>query len=283
MKEDKKYYDEYEIDLREYIILLWENKWSIIGLFIIAILGTGLITQFYLSPIYQTEATIQLSNIDKLYSNPESVRQIIKSSKLIAPIIDENELDYSDARLNSYIENNISVSKITDRQIRLSVKNGEPNSTLNITNDIIHKFSQRSEEVFEKHLSRQKENIADLQREIENIDERIISINQEINKLKNSKFESVEKSILINEQINLLNLLYNQKNEYQNKVRELENKINRFYSLEILNEPYLPEKPISPNTKLNIAIAGVLAIMLGVFIVFFREFLKEDEEKEIQA
>ncbi|KXS48090.1 MAG: lipopolysaccharide biosynthesis protein, partial [Halanaerobium sp. T82-1] len=38
----------------------------------------------------------------------------------------------------------------------------------------------------------------------------------------------------------------------------------------------LPEDPVSPNTKLNVAIAAVLGLMLAVFIVFFKEFMKEE-------
>ena len=281
MTEDERYYDEYEIDLREYIFLLWKNKWFIIGLFFIAILGTLLVSQFYLSPVYQTEAIIQLSNIDNLYSDSDSVRQILKSNRLVNPIMDKYDQEYSDAQLNSYIENNIKVSGINNGQIRLSVKNGNPNLTLNITNDIINDFLEQAEESYKKYISRKEKNIKDLKSQIEKIDKRILSVNKGIDKLKESNFEPAEKSILINEQVNLLELLYNQKSDYQEKVRELENEVSGFYSLEVLNEAYLPENPISPNTKLNVAIAGVLAIMLGVFIVFFKEFLKEDENKEI--
>ncbi|MGM0500180.1 MAG: Wzz/FepE/Etk N-terminal domain-containing protein, partial [Bacillota bacterium] len=32
------YYDEYEIDLREYIMLLWDNKFFIGGLVVLAVL-----------------------------------------------------------------------------------------------------------------------------------------------------------------------------------------------------------------------------------------------------
>ncbi|KUO49319.1 MAG: hypothetical protein APF76_16075 [Desulfitibacter sp. BRH_c19] len=40
----------------------------------------------------------------------------------------------------------------------------------------------------------------------------------------------------------------------------------------ILASAQVPENPIAPNKKLNLAIAGVLGIMIGVFVVFLREF-----------
>jgi len=278
--EEERYYDEYEIDLREYIMLLWNEKWFIIGLLIIAVVGVGLISQFYLTPTYETEAVIQLSNIDNLYSNPEAVTQIIKSGSLVSPIMAEYNKNFSDAQLNSYIENNINVSKIGERQIRIKVKNNEAEITLNITEDLIDRFVDRSEKNFQSYITRKENNIENLKDEIENINKQINTIKNEINNLQNNNIKAAEKGILINEQVNLLNSLYNQKNNYQDRVQKLEDEIFSLYSLEVLNEPYLPENPVSPNTKLNVAIAGVLALMLGVFIVFFREFLKEEEEEK---
>lgn len=42
-----------------------------------------------------------------------------------------------------------------------------------------------------------------------------------------------------------------------------------------------PLKPIAPNKKLNVAIAGVLGLMLGTFIAFFREYWKISDPKNI--
>jgi len=39
-----------------------------------------------------------------------------------------------------------------------------------------------------------------------------------------------------------------------------------------LDEAVTPNSPVSPNKTLNVAIGGVLGLMLGVFIVFLREY-----------
>lgn len=79
-------------------------------------------------------------------------------------------------------------------------------------------------------------------------------------------------SLLIQENSSLQSSRLELRREIERRESELEN----FYPLEILDAPYLPENPVSPNTKLNTAIAAVLALMLAVFIVFFREFMKEE-------
>lgn len=58
-------------------------------------------------------------------------------------------------------------------------------------------------------------------------------------------------------------------------------------NVQILDEAEIPENPIAPNKKLNIAIAGVLGIMIAVFIIFLLEMfdntikIPEDVEREL--
>lgn len=42
--------------------------------------------------------------------------------------------------------------------------------------------------------------------------------------------------------------------------------------LKIVNLAYEPNAPIKPNKKLNIVIAGVLGLFVGIFVAFFLEF-----------
>ena len=39
--------------------------------------------------------------------------------------------------------------------------------------------------------------------------------------------------------------------------------------------------PVAPNKKMNIAIAAVLGLMLGVFIAFFIEYWKSSDPKTV--
>lgn len=47
----------------------------------------------------------------------------------------------------------------------------------------------------------------------------------------------------------------------------------RVENIQVIDEAQLPERPIRPRPLLNMAIAGVLGVMVGVFISFFMEFL----------
>lgn len=58
-------------------------------------------------------------------------------------------------------------------------------------------------------------------------------------------------------------------------------------NVQILDDAELPEEPVSPNKKLNILIAGVLAIMVAVFIILLLEMfdntikIPEDVERQL--
>lgn len=64
------------------------------------------------------------------------------------------------------------------------------------------------------------------------------------------------------------------------KIADLKEEILTYYPIMILDTPVLLDSSIRPNKKLNIAIAGVLGLMLGVFTVFFVEFMKEEDKVE---
>lgn len=121
------YYDEYEIDLREYILLLWDNKFFIGGLVILAVIAAFLFSTFFIAPTYQTQARIQLSNYEGLYSNPDTAVQLLSSTDLMQKVMAAENIDLTAAQLNSYINNNLNISQISNTSIiTITVKNNEP-------------------------------------------------------------------------------------------------------------------------------------------------------------
>ncbi len=48
-------------------------------------------------------------------------------------------------------------------------------------------------------------------------------------------------------------------------------------------KPRCSKKPVKPRLLLNVAIAGILALFVGVFLAFFIEFVRENREKSVSA
>ncbi|TDO91291.1 subunit length determinant protein [Halanaerobium saccharolyticum] len=269
---EPNYYDEYEIDLREYIMLLWENKFFIIGLTAAAVIIAFLVSSFVMAPTYQTRARIQLSNYEGLYSEPSTAVQLLSSTDLMQNVMSGLGIEMSAARLNSYINSNLTVSQIGSTSIlSITVKNNEPQLTLNIAEGIINNFESDSNQYFQNKIENEREYISDLKADLKEINSDI-ERNQELIAASREAGELETASLLIQENT----ALQNSKRELRKAIEEKETKLLNFYPLEVLDAPYLPENPISPNIRLNVAIAAVLALMLAVFIIFFKEFMKEE-------
>ncbi|SIQ40351.1 YveK family protein [Halanaerobium kushneri] len=266
------YYDEYEIDLREYILLLWDNKFFIGGLVILAVIAAFLFSTFFIAPTYQTQARIQLSNYEGLYSNPDTAVQLLSSTDLMQKVMAAENIDLTAAQLNSYINNNLNISQISNTSIiTITVKNNEPQLTQNIAEGLISNFEADSNKYFENKLKNDREYISALKTDLKDLSSDL-KRNQNLIQESREKGESEVASLLIQENSSL----QDSRLELRREIEERESELENFYPLEVLDAPYLPENPTSPNIKLNVAIAAVLALMLAVFIIFFREFMKEE-------
>jgi capsular polysaccharide biosynthesis protein len=266
------YYDEYEIDLREYIMLLWNHKIFIGGLVVLAVIAAFILSSFVLSPQYETKTRIQLSNYEGLYSEPDTAVQLLSSTGLMQKVMSNLGVEMSASELNSYINNNLTVNQIGDTSIiSITVKSDKPELSLNIAEGIITNFENNSNEYFENKIENERKYLSDLKTDLEDINLDLAN-NRELieNSRGNGSLETV--SLLIQENSSL----QNSKRELRKEIEEKESKLLNFYSLEILDSPYLPENSVSPNIRLNIAIAAVLGLMLAVFIIFFKEFMEEE-------
>ena len=266
------HYDEYEIDLREYIMLLWDHKIFIGGLVVLAVIAAFILSSFVLSPQYETKTRIQLSNYEGLYSEPDTAVQLLSSTGLMQKVMSNLGVEMSASELNSYINNNLTVNQIGDTSIiSITVKSDKPELSLNIAEGIITNFENNSNEYFENKIENERKYLSDLKTDLEDINLDLAN-NRELieNSRGNGSLETV--SLLIQENSSL----QNSKRELRKEIEEKESKLLNFYSLEILDSPYLPENSVSPNIRLNIAIAAVLGLMLAVFIIFFKEFMEEE-------
>jgi len=126
-----------------------------------------------------------------------------------------------------------------------------------------------------------------------NLAQQLISTNISINSLKaeenqlkknindfNASLENLKKEItvkkLILSKLNL-NREYSAKEKLYNNLYVQAEEIRLTEAaesdlLKIVNLAYEPKVPIKPNKKLNILIAGVLGLFVGIFVAFFLEF-----------
>ena len=193
------------IDLREYFAIIKKRFWIIAIITVVAMVVSGVISFFMLSPVYESKSTL-IVNTEKneetqmITGDQFSVSQklavtygeIIKSRAVLESVISNLKLDseYED------LVGQITVSPVKDTQIiSISVQDTNPKKARDIANEI--------PKVFEKEVKR----------------------------------------------------------------------ITKANDIQVIDKAILPQNPIKPNKIMNVAIAAVLGMMIGLFVVFVLEYL----------
>lgn len=274
------YYDEYEIDLREYIMLLWENKLFIIGLTVLAVLIAYIYSANFITPKYKNSLKVQLANTEGEYSETEAMNELLKSDELISPALEKNNLDSGAINnINTNINSNLRLTEkgmqgaVYGGIITLEAESSDQEKLTKALNAVVEEFEARSNDYFSEVLREKRNNMTAIENEIDNLDKEIEKTNEILNNLEDI---SVDKAFIIANINDKLNTLSKTKREYLSDYRNIKREINDHRGFRILNSPSKSANKVSPNVKLNMAIAAVLALMLAVFIVFFKEFMKEE-------
>ena len=193
------------IDLREYFAIIKKRFWIIALITVVAMVVSGVISFFMLSPVYESKSTL-IVNTEKneetqmITGDQFSVSQklavtygeIIKSRAVLESVISNLKLD---SEYEDLVEK-ITVSPVKDTQIiSISVQDTNPKKARDIANEI--------PKVFEKEVKR----------------------------------------------------------------------ITKANDIQVIDKAILPENPIKPNKMMNVAIAAVLGMMIGLFVVFLLEYL----------
>ena len=193
------------IDLKEYFQIIKKRVWIIVLITTIAMLVSGIISFFVLSPIYQTKTTLIVNSDKAPGTNVVTGDQISVSQKLAVTygeiikskvVLDEVAKELKIKGGYSEIEKKLSVSPVTDTQIlEVSVQDHNPKRAADIANAIPKAFT--------KEVKR----------------------------------------------------------------------ITKANNVEVIDKAIVPKIPVKPNKIMNIAIAGVLGVMISLFVIFLLEYM----------
>jgi capsular polysaccharide biosynthesis protein len=271
---------EEEIDLREYINVLLKRKGIIILIFLIAVFTAALVSYFVLSPIYQSSVSFQVSTEltkQKYYPTPSTNPYI---SDIIILLSNDSILKEAAGRINLSYDLNEMKRKIKSTNIKdtniitLTVEDENSKIAMDLADSIIGVFLEKNQSIYDEKRKIAEENLRIYVEQLDDIEKNITEI--EKTKLKiiaNSQdISDVEKHLQTSL---LLNSLATERNSYNfliSKISSIKEDLMNYKGFKIIDSASEPTAPIKPNKKLNISIAGVLGLFVGVFVAFFLEF-----------
>jgi len=281
---------EEEIDLREYISVLLKRKGIIILIFLVAVITAALMSYFILNPIYQSSVVFSIALVDnrpptsfvaQIENNVPVINiheslEIINSNLVLDEVIKRMGLNISSDQLRSRIK----VENIKNTNfVKVTVEADSPEESKYLAENIVRVF-------IEENQSKYTEKIKIIEKRIKILEQEIVKFEGKIQEIENAK-----KKIVTSKELSeaeryfqtslLLNSSTNERNLYNNSIYQintLQERLNNCQDFRIINYAQSPVVPVKPNKKLNILIAGVLGLFVGVFVAFFLEFWQKGKK-----
>ena len=262
---------EEEIDLREYINVLLKRKGIIILIFLIAVITAALVSYFALSPVYQSSTVFSVAKIDgRAVINITEALEIMKSNVMLDEVINRMDLEETAKQLSTQITTeNLKGTNF----IKISAVADSPEKAKCLVENIVEVFTEQNQSEYrekvklvEDRLKIIEEQIAEFEKNIQEIEKtkKKIAVTEELSEGE----RQFQTSLLLSSSVTERELY----NDLSNQVNSLKASLKSCEDFKIINYAQLPAAPIKPNKKLNILIAGVLGLFVGIFVAFFLEF-----------
>jgi len=330
--------EENEIELMDYLNIVWKRKWLIIIPTFLCII-IAIVVSFLLPQKWEIDALIMPSKFFVKTERGQFEEVVVDDPKQIAGQI--NQASYNSliaAELNLDIREfpKLKAENIRETHlVRVSIRERDVKKAKSILHSL---FKQLKRELDEKSsiemkgidtqikskeidkLSLEKE-IRALRNKLNIVKQRKKEIGQEISETRNGiKFLEDEHRLILkkerkSEAENLAMLLYSneiqQSLRYHNtlnellsikkieeeninleteikgeKIKQIENEISnlnerkgRIDFTKLIKEPTSSLYPVSPRTKLNVLISGILGFLVFTLLAFFIEYLEKQKSK----
>jgi uncharacterized protein involved in exopolysaccharide biosynthesis len=253
-----QYHDD-EINLRDYLNVLIKRKVTIAAIFLVCIAAAA-IYSFTAPEVYKVDATLRIGGVGKTLMSKEEAIRLIQSKRVLQPVVDKLDRDLSVQGLKE----SIKIEKVKDTNfINLNLNHKNPKRAIAVLGAIADNFTNRGNDIYNKQIGLLKQQIETLENRQKAIEAEMKQLTVSIQKGETRDFPLIQNTLTNYEQIY---------SDLTDKLFSLKKQLMEAEKFQLFEAPLMPENPISPNKKQNIAIAAVLGLMLGVFIVFFREF-----------
>jgi uncharacterized protein involved in exopolysaccharide biosynthesis len=290
----KVYKEEIEIDLADYIRVIWRRKKSIFAIFILVVIA-AIIFSFTQPKIYQSSALVSPAKIRTYLVDPLKIQlHFVPAGEIPLQVIENLDTTINLLKHETNLKEiarklNLSESQALSLKNQFKVsKNGELLEIKGFGSSP-EKAKQIAETVTNFIFDYQKKIISPFK---ENLEREINFLNEQI-KNEENKVAELEAKIKASEkttseaQGNIVAAYIQNLNETQKKLIDLrlqlvqkENELKSFiFGPKIVASAFLPSQPVGPNLKRNVAIGIVLGLFFGLFYAFAAEYWEKNKDR----
>lgn len=269
-----------EIDLRDIFGVLWKRRKLIVGIFVVSILVSGVIS-FAVPSVYKIASIIAVGNFDDpVYASQASTQNIMLSDEFLLEVFEEISPNGTGGDFQTF-KDDIKVWPVagSDRLIEISLDTKKKQEGLKAIEMMIQLYANRSGESYE----RQRKILSDqLVVTLERLDIIDLEINQTQEALQGIQdsigTSSVQGEMQFSRTLDRLSNMQSQRSALIDRRQDLLKQLELLRNLKVIQPTKEPISPIWPRKALIVAIGGMLGLMVGIFAAFLMEGLGRPSE-----
>jgi len=269
---------DHEVDLIDYLIVVWKRKHLIIGGTLLAA-AAALVVSLGIPRTYEVSRTIQIGKLPaRIYAGKMIEGKFIESREaVIGRLRDHRVMKIVMEKVHSGLPNMemgalVSISTKPNPAVRYKVQTHDPQAVVRVADKLAEYIIKIHKPVFDKGLQITKEHEAKLAATIRNMESGIQSMKMLLKGIMETP--GVDATALILLQANI----EDRARSLADLRRELkESRLSRLGSgnTSVIAADPPPKDVVKPRIKLNVVLAGTLGLMMFTFVAFFMEYIEK--------
>lgn len=266
-----------EIDLRDLILVLWRYRWFIIGVFLVSVVAAGIIS-FATAPVYRVHTLIALGQYpSSTYTNPAAVRELLLSDDFLWQVVRELRQNVAEKDLRRF-KDTIKVEQVKDTgMLNISIETTDRKEGKAVLEKMVALFKNQSRPDLERHRRLLADQLGSVKARLLDVEKTIRETRENLAALETATgLTRAEKDFRRSQLLETLQGYEDQRLALLDRYLDLQKELNSLEDVKVIRSPREPVYPVKPNKKLNISIAGVLGLMIGVLGAFVIEFFRRN-------
>lgn len=234
-----------------------------------------------LQPVYEVKAALSLGylspagtdTIHPLYTNSTYAKEVLLSDDFIRRAARDVKPDTSQQQLDA-LKNAVKVETVDDTNIMsLSIETGDSHWGQAFLERMIEMFSVKSGEQFKRHQELIKNDLLAISTDLADVEKNIASTKDVLESLSAASGANDLQQI---RSLDTLSRFEDQRQALLERKVIRQQELNGIEGLQVIREPDIPVHPVRPRKMLNIAVAGVLGLMAGLFTAFTVDYFRRN-------
>jgi len=269
-----------EISLRDIFRVLWKNRSLLAGTIIISIV-IAILASLLMPQIYQVSGIIYLGNFsDGVYTNTDSAKALMVSDGFLSETIEQLSFEVPSDKYNLF-KSGIEIDHAKDAENILVITHNSPNGTegKEIVETMIRIFAARSNVSYNIERQIPLDQMARIKADIISVEDSINQTHEVLNNLQDAHgtdtISRIETELRISRTLELLQGEEAWYSSLMDRYSSLEIKLDQLEPMMVVQEPRLPAAPIQTKMTLNIMIAAMFGLIIGILAAFLKGGLQE--------